>query len=118
MILKSLSLIMDEAENIKSANIRAPIFKIWSLGVTEYEQKTSIQARVLQCLREDYLAEYMADFLHFMATEKEQPELMELVLRYHVNGFDTWRLLSCKEMSRIFIFRKKIPSYPRPCRVS
>jgi hypothetical protein len=82
LVLKSVSLIMYETETMKTAQTRSTIFSIWALAVKEYEQKTSIQARVIQSLREEYLAEYMADFLHFAQTEHALSELVEFTRRY------------------------------------
>ena len=81
---------MDEVETVKTAQMRTTIFGIWAHSVKEYEQKTSIQARVIQSLREEYLAEYMADFLHFAQTDHDLSELVEFTLRYYIlSGFHT-----------------------------
>ncbi len=81
MVAKSVGLIMDDQDNMKSSSLRSTLFNIWALSVRDYDQKASIHSRILQNIKEEYLAEYMADFLDITITEYQQTELIDQVLR-------------------------------------
>lgn len=73
---------MDEQENVKSASLRNDMFRIWAISVRDYDQKLSVQTKIMQSLREEHVSEYMADFLLLLQNEYEIHDVSENTLRY------------------------------------
>ncbi|KAJ3090042.1 Condensin complex subunit [Quaeritorhiza haematococci] len=81
MITKSIYLIMDEPENMKKDGLKGIIFEILALCVVNYDDILGVRTRVMQNIREDHLAEPMADFLVMLSKVYQNNELVAAVLR-------------------------------------
>lgn len=83
MVVKSVGLVLDDPENMKSVALKYQLFEIWSICSKNYDQTASIESRVLQNIKEEHLAEYMAEFLSIAYLQYEQSDLLERVLRFY-----------------------------------
>ncbi|KAJ3027417.1 UNVERIFIED_CONTAM: Condensin complex subunit [Siphonaria sp. JEL0065] len=83
MITKSVSFILEDAESVKNARMKNAAFVILGLAAKKFDNalSKSVQIRIMQLIREDHLAEPVADFLQKMANGLDFPELTDGILR-------------------------------------
>ncbi|KAI8620435.1 non-SMC mitotic condensation complex subunit 1-domain-containing protein [Chytriomyces sp. MP71] len=83
MIIKSTALILEDKDAIKNSGIKNAAFVVLGIASKKFDNgpTKSVQMRIVQLVREDHLAEPIADFLAKMSVALDFPELMDGVLR-------------------------------------
>ncbi|KAJ3406921.1 Condensin complex subunit [Chytriomyces hyalinus] len=87
MILKSVCLVLEDKDAIKNANTKNAAFAILGLAAKKFDTgpTKSVQMRVIQLIKEEHLAEPVAEFLKKVSDALEYPELLDGVLRESKN---------------------------------
>ncbi|KAJ3394219.1 Condensin complex subunit [Lobulomyces angularis] len=80
MLIKSITLIMDDADNLKITKIKMNCLSILTVAVIEYNSNFEIRQLVLQSLREEHLAEPMAKFFEILVENCNNNKLINEVL--------------------------------------
>ncbi|KAJ3344814.1 Condensin complex subunit [Entophlyctis luteolus] len=83
MITKSVSLILEDPDSAKTATVRNASFAILGIAAKKYDSgpSKSVQMRIMQLIREENIAEHVADFLKKLNDELDFPELTDGILR-------------------------------------
>ncbi|KNC98205.1 condensin subunit YCS4 [Spizellomyces punctatus DAOM BR117] len=88
MINKSVSLILEDPEAVKEDAMKSCCIDILALCVTRYDRGMGqgLQTRVVdQYLREEHLADFVADWMHTLVVKYSDTTLIESVLRRCMN---------------------------------
>ncbi|KAI9354061.1 non-SMC mitotic condensation complex subunit 1-domain-containing protein [Zopfochytrium polystomum] len=82
MVLKSLALALEEADVVKNGETKAAALQILELCAKKYESASKgVQSRISQFLREEHLAEPIAEFLVKASESRGPPDMLEAILR-------------------------------------
>ncbi|KAJ3100089.1 Condensin complex subunit [Physocladia obscura] len=83
MITKSVCLILEDTDAAKSSGVKNAAFVILGLAAKKFDSgpTKAVQTRIIHLIKEDHLAESIADFLKKMADGLEFPELTDGILR-------------------------------------
>jgi hypothetical protein len=87
IITRAISLILESSDSVKDEKVKNGIIDIYSLIVVKHEKGTrsTIQARVVQeYLREEHLADFVADFLANLVKTYENTMMVDAVMKYHL----------------------------------
>ncbi len=82
MITKTVNIIMENAENIKITAIKDVCLSILAMSVKRYDHSTGIRTRILHNIKEEHVAEPMAELLQILSAQFDHSDLIEIVLKY------------------------------------
>jgi condensin complex subunit 1 len=81
MMTKTVNIIMENAENIKMTSMKDICLSILAISAKRYDHTTGIRTRILHNIKEEHLAEPMAELLHILAAQFDHSDLIEIVLK-------------------------------------
>ncbi|KAJ3196388.1 Condensin complex subunit [Irineochytrium annulatum] len=83
MITKSVSYVLEDVESVKVTDLKKAIFEILLICAKKYDSDLAkgVQTRVLQFLREEHLAETIAEFVHYSSGDGNFPQLCDAIIR-------------------------------------
>ncbi|KAJ3304406.1 Condensin complex subunit [Blyttiomyces sp. JEL0837] len=89
MLIKSVSIVFEDPDSLKNSDIKRSSFTLFKTFAQKYENATSkpVQRSLLQFIREEHLAEPVADFLKDLCDEG-CTDLVDNILRQMLKYYD------------------------------
>nr|KAJ3421587.1 Condensin complex subunit [Polyrhizophydium stewartii] len=107
MVCKSVSLVLENPDVIKRESIKSPLMDILCVVATRYNapgKPGGVQSRIDDYLREDNLADFVAELLNAMIANQENTAFVEAVLNSIAErAFTDKDLKTAKTISRVLV---------------